>query len=122
MRGVKSYQDLVVWTKALDLVEMVYRVSASFPTDERFGMTSQVRRAATSVASNIAEGAERRGSKEFLHFLGLTSDSLAETESILILAQRSGMLSPDQATPLLAHSAEVGRMLSGLKRSINARV
>ncbi len=122
MSGVKSYQDLVVWKKAVDLAEMVYRVSASFPTDERFGMTSQVRRAATSVASNISEGAERRGSKEFLHFLGLARGSLAEMETILIPAQRLGMADPEQVTELLAQAAEIGRMLSGLKSSINAHV
>lgn len=122
MSGVKSYQDLVVWKKAVDLAGMVYRVSASFPTDERFGMTSQVRRAATSVASNIAEGAERHGSKESLHFLGLTRGSLAEMETILIPAQRLGMADPEQVTELLAQAAEVGRILSGLKSSINARV
>ena len=102
---VKSSQDSVVWTKAFDLAEKVYRVSASFPTDERFGMASQVRRATTSVASNIAEGAERRGSKEFFHFLGMANGSLAEIETILILAQRLGSVSPDQVTVLRAHSA-----------------
>ena len=111
-----------MWKKALDLAEMVYRVSASFPTDERFDMTSQVRRASTSVASNIAEGAERRGSKEFLHFLGLASGSLADTETILILAQRLAMAGPEQVTERLAQAAEIGRMLSGLKRSISSHI
>ena len=121
MSAVRSYQDLVVWEKALELAEMVYRVSASFPADERFGMTSQVRRAAVSVASNIAEGARRHGSKEFLHFLGVASGSLAEVETILILAQRMGMADSEQVTELLAQAAEIGRMLSGLKRSLNSR-
>ncbi len=121
MSAVRSYQDLVVWKKALELAEMVYRVSASFPADERFGMTSQVRRAAVSVASNIAEGAGRHGSKEFLHFLGVASGSLAEVETILILAQRMGMADSEQVTELLAQAAEIGRMLSGLKRSLNSR-
>lgn len=121
MGAVRSYRDLEVRRKALALVEMVYRISAYFPADERFGMTSQVRRTAVSVASNIAEGAGRRGSKEFHHFLGLASGSLAETETILILAQRLRMADPEQVTELLAQAAEVGRMLSGLKRSLNAR-
>lgn len=121
MSAAKSYQDLVVWKRALDLAEMVNRVSASFPTDERFGMTSQVRRAAVSVALNIAEGAERRGPEEFLHFPGMASGSLAEMETILILAQRPGMADPKKVIELLAQAAEIGRMLSGLKRSLSSR-
>lgn len=100
---------------------MVYQVAARFPASEKFGMKSQVRRAADSVASNIAEGAGRRGSKEYLHILEMASGSLAEMETILILVQRLGMASRDQETPLLAYAAEIGRMLSGLKRSINSR-
>ena len=100
---------------------MVNRVSARFPASEKFGMKSQVRRTAASVASNIAEGAGRRGSKEYLHFLEMASGSLAEMETILILRQSLGMASRDQRTPLLAYAAEIGRMLSGLKRSINSR-
>ena len=105
----------------MELAETVYRVSAGFPSEERFGITSQVRRSATSIAANIAEGAERHGTKEFLHFLGIASGSLAETETILILAQRLEMVTSDQAAPLLEQASEVGRMLNGLKRSLRYR-
>jgi len=105
LSGVKGYQDLAVWNTALEVAEMVYQVSARSPASEKFGMKGQV----------------RRGSKEFLHFLEMASGSLAEMETILILAQRLGMASRDQGTPLLAYAAEIGRMLSGLKRSINSR-
>ena len=105
----------------MELAETVYRVSAGFPPEERFGMTSQVCRSATSVAANITEGAERHGTGEFLQFLGIASGSLAETETILILAQRLGMVTPDQAAPLLEQASEVGRMLNGLKRSLRSR-
>ena len=86
MAALKSYQELEVWKKSIDLAEMVYRTSAEFPVEERFGMTSQVRRAATSIPANIAEGAERHGPREFLQFLSIASGSLAETETFLILA------------------------------------
>ncbi len=85
-------------------------------------MTGQVRRAAVSVAAISAEGAGRRGSRDFLHILGIASSSPAEMETTLILARCLGMASPDHATPLLTHAAEVSRTLSGLNRSINARI
>ena len=122
MGTLKSYQDLEVWRKSIELAEMVYRVSASFPPDERFGMTSQLRRAAVSIAANIAEGAERHGTREFLHFLGIASGSLAETETFLILAPRLGLTTADETPPLEAQAADVGRMLNGLKRSLRSRV
>ena len=121
MSTLKSYQDLEVWKKSIELAEMVYLASAKFPPEERFGMTSQVRRAAVSVAANIAEGAERHGTGEFLQFLGIASGSLAETETFLILARRLGMATPEQVAPLLNQAGEVGRMLNGLKRSLHSR-
>ena len=105
----------------MDLAEMVYRVSAHFPAEERFGITGQVRRAAVSVAANIAEGAERHGSREFLNFLGIASGSLAETETFLLLAVRLRMVREEQVKPLLAQASEVGKMLNGLKRSLRSR-
>ena len=100
---------------------MVYRVSVNFPPVERFGVTGQMRRAAVSVAANIAEGAERHGKREFLQFLGIASGSLAETETFLILARRLSMASEEQVAPLLARASEIGRMLNGLKRSLRSR-
>ena len=120
MSALKSYQDLEVWKKSIELAEMVYQISARFPAAEKFGMTSQVRRAAVSVAANIAEGAERHGTGEFRQFLGIASGSLAETETFLILAQRLGMAKEEQVKLLLAQAADVGRMLNGLKRSLRS--
>ena len=93
----------------------------SFRRRERFGITGQVRRAAVSIAANIAEGAERHGTREFLNFLGIASGSLAETETFLLLAQRLRMAKEEQIEPLLAQASEVGRMLNGLKRSLRSR-
>ena len=122
MSTLKSYQDLEVWKKSIELAEMVYRVSAQFPPEEKFGLTNQIRRAVVSVPANIAEGAERNATKEFLQFLGIASGSLAETETFLILAERLGMAAKEQTSPLQAQAADVGRMLNGLKRSLRSKI
>ncbi len=109
MSTLKSYQDLEVWKKSIGLAEKVYRLSAPFPREEKFGMTSQLRRAAASVAANIAEGSERHGTAEFLQFLGIASGSLAETETFLILAQRLEMAPPEQTAPILEQAGDIGR-------------
>ena len=121
MSDLKSYQDLIVWKKSIDLAEMVYRVSAKFPTEEKFGLTSQIRRAAVSVPANIAEGAERNATGEFLQFLGIASGSLAETETFLILAEKLGIATTEQISPLRELATDVGRMLNGLKRSLRLK-
>ncbi len=121
MSTPKSYQDLEVWRRSIALAEAVYRVSAGFPPEERFGLTSQIRRAAVSVAANIAEGAERSGTGEFLQFLGVASGSLAETETFLVLASRLQLASPQQVQPVQELAAEIGRMLNGLKRSLRSK-
>lgn len=119
--SVQSYQDLEVWRQSMDLAETVWRLSARFPTQERYGMTSQLRRAATSVPANIAEGAQRHGTGEFPQFLGIASGSLAETETFLLLAERLDLLPPERSKAALEQADAVGRMLSGLKRSLQTR-
>jgi four helix bundle protein len=83
---IRSYKDLLVWQKAMTLVKEVYLLTAKFPADERFGLTAQMRRAAVSVPSNIAEGHARQGSKEYLQFLSHAGGSLAELETQTLLA------------------------------------
>ncbi|MFY7853623.1 MAG: four helix bundle protein, partial [Brevundimonas sp.] len=90
--GVFGYRDLDVWKLAVDWVEAVYRATSNWPSEERFGLTSQLRRAAVSVASNIAEGAARRSTGEFLQFIGMARGSLAEAETQLLIASRLGYL------------------------------
>ena len=119
--ALKSYQDLEVWQRSMELAEVVWRLSARFPGEERFGMTSQLRRAATSVPANIAEGAERHETREFLQFLGIASGSLAETEPFLLLAERLGLLPSNRVKDTLERAATVGRLLHGLKRSLRER-
>lgn len=117
-----GYQDLEVWQRSLELAEMVYRLSASFPSSEKYGMTVQVRRSACSIAANIAEGASRRGAREFLQFLGIASGSLAETETFLIMAGRLGMANDEHIGDVLVCADEVGKMLTGLKRSVGRQL
>lgn len=121
MSELRSYQDLVVWKKSMDLAEMVYRVSAQFPPEEKFGLTGQIRGAAVSVPANIAEGAERNATGEFLQFLGIAGGSLAGTETFLIPAERLGTVSRGQISPPQTLATDVGRMLSGLKRSLRSK-
>jgi four helix bundle protein len=121
MTVLKSYRDLEVWKKSIDWVEQIYLASKSFPPEERFGLTSQVRRASVSVPSNIAEGAARTGTGEFLQSLSVASGSLAEAETQLILANRLEMLPPERFEALLRQSEEISKMLGGLKRSLESR-
>ena len=121
MNTIKSYRDLEVWKKSIELVEQIYLASKNFPREERFGLTSQVRRAAVSVPSNIAEGAARTGTGEYLQSLSVASGSLAEVETQLIIANRLTMLPPEKLAALLNQSEEISKMLGGLKRSLESR-
>ena len=118
---MRTHRDLDVWKLSLDWVEAVYRCSSSWPSDERFGLTSQVRRSAVSVAANIAEGAGRKGTGEFIQFIGVARGSLAETETHLLIAGRLGYLEPDQLSPVLADMERIGRMLSALTTTLKQR-
>jgi four helix bundle protein len=113
-----DYRDLVAWQKSMDLTERVYRCTADLPLEERYGLTSQMRRAATSIPSNIAEGQGRRSTDdEFIRFLRIALGSLCELETQLELSVRLKMLSPEQLSALRPVSEEVGRLLNGLIRS-----
>jgi four helix bundle protein len=116
---VKSYRDLKVWQKAMDIAEAVHVHTIEFPKQEIYGLTSQLRRAAVSVPSNIAEGHNRDSTKEFLRFLAIAQGSLAELETQLMLASRFQYLSSDILASLLAQADEVGKMLRGLQHSLS---
>lgn len=115
--AIKSYRDLIVWQRAMDLAEAVYGASSSWPESERFGLISQVRRAAVSIPSNIAEGHGRRADPEFRYFLGIAHGSLCELETCFALAERL-KLSKRSAEDVTALSSEVGRLLGGIYRTI----
>jgi len=114
----RSYKDLVAWQKAMELVTAIYRSTSRFPAEERFGLTSQLRRASVSIPSNIAEGQGRLSEKEFRYFLGQARGSLMEVETQLQISQNLGYLDAVQTKDLLSGCAEVGRILNGLLASI----
>jgi four helix bundle protein len=114
---VKRYSDLIAWQKAMDLVEAVYKISTQFPKEEIYGLTSQLRRAAVSVPSNIVEG-QSRGSKEFVRFLQIAHGSLSEVETQMMIAHRLGYVPQERLDAALKKAAEVGRILNGLMASI----
>ena len=114
----KSYRDLLAWQKAMLFVEHVYRLTSSFPSEERYGLTSQVRRAAVSVPSNIAEGQGRRSDKELARFLGIAQGSLCEVETQLLIGQRLDYIDEGQITEILSIGGEVGRLVGGLQKSL----
>lgn len=115
---MKSYRDLQVWQKAMDLVVEVYHVTVRLPREEVYGLTAQVRRSAISVPSNIAEGHGRSATGDYLHHLSIAQGSLAELETQLMLTERLGYLEAPDIRVILDASAEIGRMLNGLRRSL----
>ena len=114
----KSYTELIGWQKSMALVTAVYKATQTFPREELYGLTSQMRRAAVSVPSNIAEGQSRYSKREFGHFLGNARGSLSELETQVLIAQDLGYIDRDAATRLLTQAAEVGRILNGLRASL----
>jgi len=117
---VKRYNDLIAWQKVMDLVEQIYMITRSFPKEELYGLTSQLRRAAVSIPSNIAEGHCRNGRREFVHHLSIALGSLGEVETQVIVAQRLGYLADSSSTLELA--SETGRILVGLMHSLERHV
>ncbi|MFO0889272.1 MAG: four helix bundle protein [Isosphaeraceae bacterium] len=119
---VRQYQDLIVWQKAMDLVARVYEVSESFPRREMFGLTNQLRRAAVSVPSNIAEGQGRHSTRDFLRHLSIARGSLQEVETQILIAARLNYLTETAIAELLERTAEASRLMSGLSTSLSRRV
>jgi len=114
-----SYRDLLVWQKAVGMVTEVYRITQSFPKEEMFGLTRQVRRSAVSVPSNIAEGQGRLSRKDFRHFLGQARGSLLEMETQLLIASNLGYISEQQLAEIFDTSGSVSRMLHRLVESVS---
>jgi len=117
----KSYKDLEVWQKGMALVKDIYKVTADFPGEEKFGLVNQIRRSAVSIPSNIAEGHARSSTGEFKHFISIAMGSLAELETQLTLCAELGHLNVDASTKLLDRLDIIGKMLRGLYKSLGAR-
>jgi four helix bundle protein len=115
---ILSYRDLLVWQKAMDLVVECYTFVSKLPTNETYGLISQIRRAAVSVPANIAEGHGRDHVGDYLRHLSIANGSLMELETHLLLIGRLGYRPVEEAEPLLTQSSEVGKMLAGLSKSL----
>ncbi len=116
--GIRSYQDLEVWHKAMDLVVLCYKMSNGFPRNEVYGLASQLQRAAVSIPANIAEGRERQHSREFLQYLSIAYSSLAELETHIHIARRLGYIDENKFSEMVEKTAEIGKMLNGLRKSV----
>ena len=117
-----SYHDLIVWQKAIDFVVDTYKLTGQFPRTELYGLTSQLQRAIVSIPSNIAEGAGRIHTREFIHHAGISRGSLFEAETQIIVAQRLGYVGAEDIGPLLNAVGELGRMLHGLIASLERKL
>ncbi len=115
---VRNYQELVVWQRAMDLVEEVYKASKGFPREEIYGLRSQIREAAVSVPSNIAEGQGRRTTPDFLRHLSIAYGSLREVETQTLIADRLRYLAQGKCQEIMNLAGEVGRLLNGLMSSL----
>lgn len=119
---IRSYRDLEVWKRSMDLVTSCYALSDGLPSSETYGLRSQIRRAAVSIPANIAEGHGRDHLKDYLRHLSIANGSLKELETHLLIAARLGYSKQDHIETLLRTTSEVGRMLSGLSRKLRERV
>jgi four helix bundle protein len=116
------YRDLEAWQLGMKLVEQCYRVTAAFPRSELYGLTSQLRRSALSIPSNLAEGHCRRSTKAYLNHISIALGSLGELETCLEISVRLGFLSTESQKPLRELNDSVGRLLSGLHRALRRKI
>jgi four helix bundle protein len=113
-----NFEKLEVWKKAIDFGDLIYKETRVFPTEERFGLTRQLRRASVSISSNIAEGPSRSSKSDFARFIEIATGSVFEAVSQIFIAQRQKLLSEDQFRQIYADAEELSRMLSGLRKSL----
>ncbi len=118
---MRPHEKLDVWMKSVDLVVRIYKETERFPKEEKFGLTSQVRRAAVSIPANIAEGAGRRSEKEFAYFLSNAQGSASEVETELLIASRLGYLDSNVFSELRESLDKIGQMLHGLARHVRGK-
>jgi four helix bundle protein len=118
IQSVKRYSDLIAWQKSMDLVEEIYKLTRSFPKEELYGLSSQLRRSAISIPSNLAEGHCPNGRREFVHHISIALGSLGEAETQIQIAARLGYLDELVSAKLLAQASEVGKIIVGLMNSL----
>ena len=117
-KNTQSYKDLQVWQKAVSLAVETYEITATFPKNQQYGLTNQIERSVVSVASNLAEGAGRNGKNEFIYHVGVARGSLYELHTQMLIANKVGFISQEKTDELILKIEEVGRMLNGLKKSL----
>jgi four helix bundle protein len=115
---VKNYTELIAWQKVMELTHYIYKATKEFPTEERFGLKVQMRRAGVSVPSNIAEGQGRNSTPEFLHFLSIAHGSVREIETQVRISGKLGYLREEMVTHLMNLASEAGRLIKGLSNSL----
>ena len=120
-QSTQNYKDLIVWQKGIELAKIIYRLTGTFPREERFGLISQMRRAAVSIPSNIAEGQARRTTPEFIQFLSHAEGSAAELDTQIILAVELQFCLKKAALPIYELIDEIRRMLNALRRKLAER-
>ena len=116
-----KFEKLEVWQRALDFSDQIYRITREFPTDERFGLVNQLRRAAVSIAANIAEGTGRQSDRDFVRFIEIAYGSLLEVVSRLKISERQKFIEKESMDSLMESADQLARMLSGFKKSRQAR-
>ena len=120
-KAARGYKDLLVWQKGIALVKQVYRITRTFPADEKFGLVSQIRRAAVSIPSNVAEGQARHTTREFIQFVSVAEGSLAELDTQMIIATELGYCRPSDTQEVVELMSELRKMLNGLRRKLEGR-
>lgn len=120
--AIQTFRELEVWQVAMELAAECYRLTKTFPKDELFGMTSQVRRASASIPANIAEGQGREHTKEFLNFLSIARGSLMELQTLLLLAQRVDLLNEADLVPLSTLCERISQMISRLRQALEKKL
>jgi four helix bundle protein len=118
---IHDFRDLEVWQRSVDLAAEVYTITRTFPSDERFGLTAQVRKAVISISSNVAEGSGRATTKDLLNFLSTARGSLRETESLLLVSARLGYASESELQSTLELAHRVGQMLTALRSRLEKK-
>ena len=118
---MRNYRDLIVWQKAMELVTAIYHHTKSFPEDERYGLTLQLRRSAVSLPSNMAEGYGRNSTQDYIRFLRIANGSLFELQAQLEIARNLGFLAEESFSVLFEFTREIERMLSSLIKKVNPR-
>ncbi len=119
---IRSYRDLRVWQRGMDLVETIYVITQSFPKQEIYGITSQMRRAAVSIPANIVEGHSREHTKEFRNFLSVAQGSISELETELEIATRLGYLTSEQFNRLMTQVAGIAKQVRALREALAKRI